>query len=79
MADLPTKQDALVEGVKEFFRVVVLAAVSAALTAALSYASGLHDPLLQLALVTALTSLGKAWDKFVHKNPETNAKGVLPF
>jgi anti-sigma-K factor RskA len=74
-----TKQQAVVEGVKEFFRVVVIAGVSAALTAAVSYAASLHDPLVQLALVTFLTSVGKAWDRKVHEDPTTSRQGVVPF
>jgi hypothetical protein len=74
-----TKKDALIEGAKELGRVVLIAAVSAGLTAALSWASGLDDKSVQFIIVSILTAAGKAWDKYVHENPETTAKGIVPF
>lgn len=74
-----TKEDALAEGVKEFARVVLIAAVSAALVAAQAWAGLITDPLWNTIFVIALSAIGKAFDRFVHKNPETTAKGILPF
>lgn len=73
------KKDALIEGVKEFGRVVIIAGVSAAITAALSWAAGIHDPTVQLVVITVLTGLGKGWDKQVHEDPTIAAKGIVPF
>lgn len=76
---MATKKNALVEGIKEFFRVVVLAAVSAGLTAGISYAGGIEDQVLQASLVMALTGIGRAIDKFIHDNPKIKSAGIIPF
>lgn len=83
----PTQQlkvDAIIEGAKEFARVVVIAAVSAAVTAGLSaattFVTGAHlDPFTQSILLSGLTALGKAWDKKVHNDPTTDRNGIVPF
>lgn len=78
----PTDQlkiEAIAEGIKEFGRVVLIAVVSAAITAATSYVAGIHDPIVQAVLLSVLTGLGKAWDKKVHADLTTDRQGVLPF
>lgn len=84
---VPTEQlkiDAIVEGIKEFARVVLIAAVSAAVTAGLSaattFVTGAHlDPFTQGIILSGLTGLGKAWDKKVHADLTTDRKGIVPF
>lgn len=73
------KSQARIEGLKEFGRIVLIAAVSSALVAAQAAAGVITDPVINVGLVTLLTSLGKAWDKYLHKNQETQAKGLVPF
>lgn len=73
------KRQALIEGLKEFGRVVVIAAVSAGIVAAQAAAGLIQDPIANIILITMLTSIGKAWDKKVHED-ETDARtGVVPF
>lgn len=73
------KKTALIEGVKEFGRVVVIGAVSAGIVYLQALAGGIQDVALQVALLSLLTSVGKAVDKFVHKNDNINANGIVPF
>jgi hypothetical protein len=73
-----------VEGIKEFFRVIVLTVIAAIVTiaidAAISAAAGLNmDPTLKAGLISVLTAAGKAWDKKVHADPGTKRTGWLPF
>lgn len=62
----------------EFARMVFITAVSAALAGA-AVLIGLLDPFWAAVATAALTSLGKAWDKYVHKSDATNANGIVPF
>ena len=53
------------EAVKEFLRVVLFAAIGSALAAGAAAANLVNDPILQVAIVTLVTSIGKAWDKYI--------------
>jgi hypothetical protein len=75
----PTPEDALVEGLKELGRVVLIAAVSAAIVAAQAWAGVVTDPFWNTVLTLVLTAVGKAWDRYIHKNPTNNLKGIVPF
>lgn len=66
------------KAVKEFGRVVVIAAVSAALAGAAVLITSL-DPLYAAVAGAALTAIGKAWDKYVHESEATSATGIVPF
>lgn len=80
MPNLTTNSQAWFKGLLDGLRVVVIAAVSAALTAAIAFVTGAHlDPTVQLLLVTFLTAIGKAWDKKIHEDPTTSSTGLLPF
>lgn len=70
---------AILEGLKEFGRVVLIAAVSAALVAAQAALGLITDPIINIALCTLIASLIKAWDKYVHKNEAIQANGIVPF
>jgi hypothetical protein len=68
----------------ELARVIVLAAVAAAITAGLNEIirlvanSGINS--IEAAMIIAgLTAAGKAWDRTVHEDPNTKASGILPF
>lgn len=74
-----SKQQAILEGVKEFLRLVVIAAVSAALAAAGAYVANINDPMVVVIATTFLSYIVKAWDKYVHKNETTSSNGVVPF
>jgi uncharacterized membrane protein len=66
------------KAVKEFLRIVVIAAVSAALAGATVFV-GFLDPLAGAVLGAVLTTIGKAWDKYVHESEATKATGIVPF
>ena len=66
-------QHAAVEALKEFARLVLIAAVSAGIAAGTAALSLIHDPIILAALTTLLTFIGKAWDKYVHKS---DANGI---
>ena len=70
---------AFVEALKEFGRLVFIAAVTAALAGAGVLVGLINDPLTFAIVTSVLTSLGKAWDKYVHKSDSTPANGVVPF
>lgn len=70
---------ALLEGLKEFGRIVLIAAVSAGLVAAQAALGLVTDPIVNVLLATLLGGLIKAWDKYVHKNEAIRANGVVPF
>ena len=69
---------AFVEALKEFGRLILIAAVSAALAGA-TVLIGFLDPLWATVAGTFLTFFAKAWDKYVHKSDATIANGVVPF
>lgn len=66
------------KALKEFGRVVVIAAVSALLAGATVLITQL-DPLYAAVAAAALTAIGKAWDKYVHESEHTDATGIVPF
>jgi hypothetical protein len=68
-----------IEALKEFGRVVLIAAVSAGLVAAQAAVGLITDPITNVGLATLIAALIKAWDKYVHKNPAIDANGVVPF
>lgn len=70
---------AFVEALKEFARLVFIAAVTAALAGAGVLIGFINDPLTFAIVTSVLTTLGKAWDKYVHKSDATSANGVVPF
>lgn len=69
---------ALVKAVKEFLRIVFIAAVSAGLAGAAVLITSL-DPLYAAVAAAALTAIGKAWDKYVHESDATKSTGIVPF
>lgn len=69
---------ALGKAAKEFARIVLIAAVSAALAGAAVLITNL-DPLYAAVAAAVLTSIGKAWDKYVHESDATTATGIVPF
>lgn len=74
-----TKKQAILEGVKEFLRLVVIAAVSAGLAAAAAYFTNFNDPMVVVIGTTFLSYIIKAWDKYIHKSDATPSNGVVPF
>lgn len=75
----PDKQTALKKALLDGLRTVVFAAISAALTAGISYVGSVQDPTIQLVLFTVLTAAQKAWDRYIHLSPATSQTGLLPF
>lgn len=67
------------EGLKEFGRVILISVVSAGIVAAQAAAGLVTDPIMNVALVALLASLGKAFDKYIHENDNINANGLVPF
>lgn len=70
---------ALWKATKELLRIIVIAAVSAALAGAAVVVGFITDPLTFAVVSAVLTSLGKAWDKYVHESEATKATGIVPF
>lgn len=70
---------ALWKATKEFLRIVLVAAVSAALAGAAVLAGFITDPIAFAVVTALLTSIGKAWDKYVHESEATKATGIVPF
>ncbi len=70
---------ALWKATKELLRIVVIAAVSAALAGGAVLVGFITDPLTFAVVSAVLTSLGKAWDKYVHESKATDATGIVPF
>lgn len=68
---------AAIEALKEFARLVVIAAVSAAIAAATAALNLIHDPIILMGLSTFLTFIGKAWDKYIHKSDANDIKTGL--
>lgn len=69
---------------KEAARVIVLAAVSAGITAVVGVlvaaVSNAHlGPVEAAIIIGALTSAGKAWDRAIHDDPSTTSTGIVPF
>lgn len=64
---------AALEALKEFGRLVLIAAVSAGLSSGVAALNLIHDPIILVGLSTFLTFIGKAWDKYIHKS---DANGV---
>lgn len=62
----------------EFARMIFITVVSAILAGAAVLITGL-DPLYAAVAAAILTSVGKAWDKYVHKSDATTATGIVPF
>jgi len=69
---------AFIEALKEFLRIVLIAAVSAALAGAANLV-GLLDPFWATVVTTLLTFIGKAWDKYIHKSTATTLTGITGF
>ncbi|HEX5546838.1 MAG TPA: hypothetical protein VFX24_05465 [Ktedonobacterales bacterium] len=68
----------------ELARVIVLAAVAAAITAGINeiihlVANSGMNSIETAMIIGGLTAAGKAWDRTVHEDPNTKAKGILPF
>lgn len=59
---------AALEALKEFGRLVLIAGISAGLSAGVAAINLIHDPIILVGLSTFLTFLGKAWDKYLHKS-----------
>lgn len=74
-----TKKIAINEGLKEFLRLMVIGAVSGGLAAATVAVGLVTDPAIAMGLGTFLAFAGKAWDKYVHKNPESESTGITGF
>lgn len=70
---------ALWKATKEFLRIVVIAAVSAALAGAVVLVGFITDPIVFAVVTALLTSIGKAWDKYVHESEAIKANGIIPF
>lgn len=71
-------------GLLEWLRVIVLAALSAAVVAGFNVLTNLVlkwqvPPEVNAVLVAALAAAGKAADRTVHEDPNTQANGILPF
>lgn len=67
------------EAVKEFLRLVVFATIGAAIAAAGAAVNVLPEPWMVVGAAALIASLGKAWDKYVHKSDTSDSTGVLPF
>lgn len=67
------------KAVKELLRIVFVTAVSAALAGAAVLAGFITDPLVFAVVTAVLTSIGKAWDKYVHESDATSKTGIVPF
>lgn len=66
------------EAAKEFARLVVIAAISAALAGA-STVIGLLDPTAAAIAGVVLSVLAKAWDKYLHKADNGIKTGLTGF
>lgn len=69
---------AFVEALKEFGRLVLIAAVSAALAGG-SAVIGLLDPVAAAVAGVFLATLAKAWDKYLHKADNGITTGLTGF
>lgn len=67
---------AIYESVKELARIVVFAAVAAAVTAALDYLAGLNSAELWVIVLTAALRFA---DKYIHTAEGIKANGLVPF
>lgn len=74
-----TKVQARIEGLKEFGRVVLFSAITAALLGGQAALGLITDPIVNVVLGGFILSLLKAWDRYQHKNPETDSNGLAPF
>lgn len=70
---------AFVKALKEFGRLVLIAAVTAAITGAGVLVGLINDPLTFAIVNSVLATLTKAWDKYVHESKATDATGIVPF
>jgi hypothetical protein len=68
-----SRKDAILKGLKEFGRLVILGIPALAI----QVVSG--DPTLTLQYGTPILFVLRALDKYIHENPAINAKGILPF
>lgn len=71
--DEPKQTSPLVKALLEFFRLVVFALPG------LLIQLWTNDSTLALGLGTPILGLLKAFDKYLHENPDTNLNGLLPF
>ncbi len=69
---------AQLEALKEFGRLVLIAAVTAGLMAGQAALGLITDPIVNVLLGTFIGAVIKAWDKFVHKS-DSSSTGLVPF
>ena len=79
MALNATTKKALIDGLKEFARLVIFGAIGGAIAAAGAAVNLLPEPWMVTTAAGVITFIGKAWDKYVHKNENIEANGILPF
>ena len=71
-------KQALIEGAKELGRVIVIA-ILPILMASVNTQTGEVNINMQILLAALIIALLKAVDKYVHKEPNIDSKGILPF
>lgn len=70
---------ALWKSIKDILRLVVFAAIGAAIAAAGAAVNLLPEPWMVVGVASLIASIGKAWDKYTHESTATDRTGVLPF
>ena len=71
-------KQALIEGAKELGRVIVIA-ILPILMASINTQTGEVNINMQILLAALIIAALKAVDRYVHKEPNIDSKGILPF
>lgn len=70
---------ALIEALKEFGRLLIFGAIGGIIAALAASVNLLPEPWMQVAAASLIATIAKAWDKFIHKDENISANGLLPF